>query len=72
MEDVMGRACSTHGREEKCQKKRNHWEYLDAGGKLIPEWQKGYNWATLSLGDIHTVTWSCRLRAECKAADLAL
>jgi hypothetical protein len=37
----MGRACSTHSREEKCQKERNHWEDLDVGGKLITEWQEG-------------------------------
>jgi hypothetical protein len=37
----MDRACSTHGRGEKCQKERNHWEDLDVGGNLITEWQKG-------------------------------
>jgi hypothetical protein len=37
----MGRACSTHSTEEKCQKERNHWEDLGVGGKLITQWQKG-------------------------------
>jgi hypothetical protein len=31
----------------------------------------GYNWATLSLPDINTETWSFRLWVGCKADDLA-
>jgi hypothetical protein len=31
-----------------------------------------YNWASLSLGDINTETWSSRLRVELKTDDLAL
>jgi hypothetical protein len=32
----------------------------------------GYNWPTLSLGDISTGTWSSRLETGRKADDLAL
>jgi hypothetical protein len=32
----------------------------------------GYNWATLSLGDINTGTWSSRLGVGHKADDLSL
>jgi hypothetical protein len=32
----------------------------------------GYNWATLSLGDINTANWSSRFGVERKADDHAL
>jgi hypothetical protein len=45
-EDEMARACTTHGREEKCiydlgggsLKQRGHWEDLDVGVRIILKW----------------------------------